>query len=53
MTDSIVARDRNTTHPPWDGVLRSLLGTLLPMPDGVTFDDLLRPRGTGPGPAGA
>jgi uncharacterized Ntn-hydrolase superfamily protein len=29
------------SHPPWEGVLRSLLGTLLPLPDGVTVDGLL------------
>jgi uncharacterized Ntn-hydrolase superfamily protein len=29
-------------HPPWEGVLRSLLGTLLPMPEWVTVDVLLQ-----------
>jgi uncharacterized Ntn-hydrolase superfamily protein len=32
------------SHPPWEGVLRSVLGTLLPMPEGVTVDALLRTR---------
>jgi uncharacterized Ntn-hydrolase superfamily protein len=31
-------------HPPWEGVLRSVLGTLLPMPEGVTLDALLHAR---------
>jgi uncharacterized Ntn-hydrolase superfamily protein len=39
------------SHPPWEGVLRSLLGTLLPLPEGVTLDALLH---TTPGaPAGS
>jgi uncharacterized Ntn-hydrolase superfamily protein len=37
-----------SVHPPWEGVLRSLLGTLLPMPEGVTVDVLLQ-RGHGGG----
>jgi uncharacterized Ntn-hydrolase superfamily protein len=35
------------SHPPWEGVLRSLLGVMLPMPEGVTVDVLLH------GPSGA
>jgi uncharacterized Ntn-hydrolase superfamily protein len=34
------------SHPPWEGVLRSLLGTLLPMPEGVTVDVLLGRAGS-------
>jgi uncharacterized Ntn-hydrolase superfamily protein len=36
------------SHPPWEGVLRSVLGTLLPMPEGVTFDALLHARPASP-----
>jgi hypothetical protein len=32
------------SHPPWEGILRSVLGNLLPMPEGVTVDALLHTR---------
>ncbi len=32
------------SHPPWEGILRSVLGNLLPMPEGVTVDALLHAR---------
>jgi uncharacterized Ntn-hydrolase superfamily protein len=41
------ARGLVASHPPWEGVLRSVLGVLLPMPEGVTVDVLLR-RPAGP-----
>jgi uncharacterized Ntn-hydrolase superfamily protein len=42
-TEEAAAETRKlvASHPPWEGVLRSLLGTLLPMPEGVTVDVLL------------
>jgi uncharacterized Ntn-hydrolase superfamily protein len=39
------------SHPPWEGVLRSLLGTLLPLPEGVTLDALLQGPPGGATPA--
>jgi len=32
------------SHPPWEGILRSVLGNFLPMPEGVTVDALLHTR---------
>ncbi len=39
---SAEAKTLVTSRPSWEGVLRSILGGLLPMPDGVTVDALLQ-----------
>jgi uncharacterized Ntn-hydrolase superfamily protein len=41
---AVEAQKLVASHPPWEGVLRSVLGPLLPMPEGVTLDALLRAR---------
>ncbi len=38
------AQELVASHPPWEGVLRSVLGTLLPMPEGLTLDALFHTR---------
>jgi uncharacterized Ntn-hydrolase superfamily protein len=41
---AVEAQKLVASHPPWEGVLRSVLGTLLPLPEGVTLDMLLDAR---------
>ena len=41
---AVEAQKLVASHPPWEGVLRSVLGTFLPMPEGVTLEALLQAR---------
>jgi uncharacterized Ntn-hydrolase superfamily protein len=41
---AVEAQKLVASHPPWEGVLRSVLGPLLPLPEGVTLDTLLQAR---------